>query len=104
MTIRGELARVTGLPRPDAGRGNRALVAEGYATMLSPGFYELTERPQASSLPESAEPGRGGRGRVDQERFRCLSRKSITVFHEGTNGAGGVTAQPAAAVDRIVAA
>ena len=27
MTIPGELARVTGLPRPDAGRGNRALVA-----------------------------------------------------------------------------
>ncbi len=52
MTIRGELARVTGLPRPDAGRGNRALVAEGYATMLSPGFYELTARPQASSLPD----------------------------------------------------
>ena len=52
MTIRGELARVTGLSRPDAGRGNRALVAEGYATMLSPGFYELTERPQASSLPD----------------------------------------------------
>ena len=28
MTIPGELARVTGLSRPDAGRGNRALVAE----------------------------------------------------------------------------
>ena len=41
MTIPGEMARVTGLSRPDAGRGNRALVAEGYATMLSPGFYSL---------------------------------------------------------------
>jgi len=41
MTIPGELARVTGLPRPDAGRGNRALVAEGYATMLAPGVYQL---------------------------------------------------------------
>ena len=41
MTIPGELARVTGLSRPDAGRGNRALVAEGYATMPSPGFYQL---------------------------------------------------------------
>ena len=39
LTIPGELARVTGLPRPDAGRGNRALVAEGYATMLAPGLY-----------------------------------------------------------------
>jgi len=41
MTFPGELARVTGLSRPDAGRGNRALVAEGYATMLAPGVYQL---------------------------------------------------------------
>ena len=42
MTIPGEMARVTGLPRPDAGRGNRALVAEGYATMPSSGVYQLS--------------------------------------------------------------
>ena len=41
MTIPGELARVTGLSRPEAGRGNRALVAEGYATMPAPGTYRL---------------------------------------------------------------
>ena len=41
MTIPGEMARVTGLSRPEAGRGNRALVAEGYATMLAPGTYRL---------------------------------------------------------------
>jgi hypothetical protein len=41
MTIPGEMARVTGLPRPEAGRGNRALVAEGYATMPAPGVYRL---------------------------------------------------------------
>jgi hypothetical protein len=41
MTIPGELARVTGLSRPEAGLGNRALVAEGYAVMLSPGTYRL---------------------------------------------------------------
>jgi hypothetical protein len=41
MTIPGELARVTGLTRPEAGRGNRALVAEGYATMLGSGVYQL---------------------------------------------------------------
>jgi hypothetical protein len=41
LTVPGELARVTGLSRPEAGRGNRALVAEGYATMLAPGRYEL---------------------------------------------------------------
>ena len=39
MTIPGELARVTGLSRPDAGRGNRALVAEGVATMPASGVY-----------------------------------------------------------------
>jgi hypothetical protein len=43
MTIPGEMARVTGLPRPDAGRGNRALVAEGYAAMLAPGVYRLAD-------------------------------------------------------------
>jgi hypothetical protein len=42
LTVPGELARVTGLSRPDAGRGNRALVAEGYARMLATGTYELT--------------------------------------------------------------
>jgi hypothetical protein len=41
MTLRGETARVTGLPRPEAGRGNLALVAEGYATMSAPGVYHL---------------------------------------------------------------
>jgi hypothetical protein len=42
MTIPGELARVTGLSRPDAGLGNRALVKEGHAVMLSQGTYRLT--------------------------------------------------------------
>jgi hypothetical protein len=41
MTLPGELARVTGLSRPEAGRGNRALVAEGFAEMPSPGTYRL---------------------------------------------------------------
>ena len=41
-TVRGELARVTGLSRTDAGLGNRALVAEGYATMVGTGVYRLT--------------------------------------------------------------
>ena len=43
MTIPGELARVTGLSRPEAGRGNQALVAEGYATTPARGVYELAE-------------------------------------------------------------
>lgn len=41
LTIPGELARVTGLSRPEAGRGNRALMKEGFATMLAPGWYQL---------------------------------------------------------------
>ena len=41
MTIPGELARVTGLSRPDAGLGNRALVDDGTATLLAKGTYKL---------------------------------------------------------------
>lgn len=41
LTVPGELARVTGLSRPDAGLGNRALVKEGYAVMEAPGTYRL---------------------------------------------------------------
>jgi hypothetical protein len=52
MTIPGELSRVTGLSRPDAGRGNRALVAEGFAEMLAPGVYRL--------CPESSRRGAEG--------------------------------------------
>jgi hypothetical protein len=43
LTVRGELARVTGLSRVEAGRGNRALVAEGHATMETPGTYRLVQ-------------------------------------------------------------
>ncbi|MEP6914971.1 MAG: hypothetical protein ABJC89_04970 [Acidobacteriota bacterium] len=59
MTIRGELARVTGLSRPEAGLGNRALVAEGYARMSSTGVYHLT-------ATESRE-----RAADDGEEFAC---------------------------------
>lgn len=41
LTIPGELARVTGLSRAEAGLGNRALVKEGFATMLAPGWYQM---------------------------------------------------------------
>src|ERR1041385_8151891 len=43
MTVRGELARVTGLRSPEAGLGNWALVDEGYAQRLGPGIYRLTD-------------------------------------------------------------
>lgn len=41
MTVRGELARVAGLSRKDAGIGNHALVEEGYATVVATGVYRL---------------------------------------------------------------
>ena len=52
MTIPGEMARVSGLSRPEAGRGNRALVAEGYATMPASGVYQLADH-GASPTSES---------------------------------------------------
>jgi hypothetical protein len=52
MTVPGELARVTGLPRSDAGRGNRALVAEGFATMEARGVYRLVGPASERSDPE----------------------------------------------------
>lgn len=48
-TFPGELARVSGIPRPEAGLGNRALVKEGFATMLSRGTYALATLPVDSS-------------------------------------------------------
>ncbi len=50
MTVPGELARVTGLSRPDAGLGNRALVAEGFAESPAPGVYRLSNPPAAVGL------------------------------------------------------
>jgi hypothetical protein len=49
MTVPGELARITGLSRPEAGLGNRALVAEGFAESPVRGVYVL------ASLPEDAD-------------------------------------------------
>jgi len=64
LTVPGELARVTGLSRAEAGRGNRALVAEGYATMPARGTYRLID--PGFGLPrhsgEAAEAGAGGSG------------------------------------------
>lgn len=57
MTVPGELARVTGLSRPDAGLGNRALVAEGYATTPARGVYVLAGG--AGRAPTDPFPPRG---------------------------------------------
>lgn len=47
LTLPGELARMTGLARPEAGLANRALVSEGFATMPERGVYRLSELPEA---------------------------------------------------------
>jgi hypothetical protein len=47
MTLRGELAKVTGLSRPDAGLGNQSLVKEGYAERLETGVYRKGRRQNA---------------------------------------------------------
>jgi hypothetical protein len=44
LTVPGELARVSGLSRPDAGVGNRALVRERFAEMPARGVYHLARR------------------------------------------------------------
>jgi hypothetical protein len=41
MTLLGDLARVTGLSRAEAGRGNHALVKAGFAERLATGVYRL---------------------------------------------------------------
>ena len=47
MTVPGELARVTGLSRAEAGLANRALVAAGLATNPARGVYRLVATPHA---------------------------------------------------------
>lgn len=43
MTLRGELASVTGLSRPEAGSGSWSLVDDGVALRLEPGVYSWGE-------------------------------------------------------------
>jgi hypothetical protein len=43
MTLLGELAKVTGLSRVEAGRGNHALVDEGFAVRVEQGVYRLAD-------------------------------------------------------------
>ena len=49
MTVPGELARVTGLSRVEAGLGNRALVKEGFATSPERGVYMLAKKAEQES-------------------------------------------------------
>ena len=57
MTLRGELARVTGLRSPEAGLGNWALVDEGFADRLAPGVYRLSSFTQRRKEDAKAQRG-----------------------------------------------
>ncbi len=59
LTVPGELARVSGLTRPDAGLGNRALVAEGLAVMEGPGRYRWKGAEGCRGVLKGAEGCRG---------------------------------------------
>jgi hypothetical protein len=72
MTIPGELARVAGLTRPEAGLGNRALVAEGYATTSASGVYHLAASRALQSSDWSPPPDPA----PDQDDYQAsLNRK-----------------------------
>lgn len=49
MTLPGELAKVSGLSRVDAGLGNRALVKEGTAVRVAAGVYRLANFASATN-------------------------------------------------------
>jgi hypothetical protein len=55
MTLRGELAKVTGLSRPDAGKGNHALVREGFAERIEDGVYRLADLDERLKAAGTAE-------------------------------------------------
>jgi hypothetical protein len=56
ITLPGELSRITGLSRPDAGRGNHLLVAEGFAKRLSEGVYQLSTLYQRDEEAQLSNP------------------------------------------------
>jgi hypothetical protein len=55
MTVPGELARVTGLSRPEAGLGNRALVAEGFAVSPARGVYVLAGNGESQGAADGSQ-------------------------------------------------
>ena len=56
MTVPGELAKVVGVPRWEAGLGNRALVKEDFATSPSRGTYVLADGPATQGDEAAGEP------------------------------------------------
>ena len=59
QNVVGELSRVTGLSRPDAGLGNHALVDDGHAMRIENGVYRLAGLQNDISGVDSAVPYSG---------------------------------------------
>jgi hypothetical protein len=57
MTLLGELSKVTGLSRTDAGKGNHALVKEGFAERVEQGIYRLADFERRFKHPTVDEDG-----------------------------------------------
>ena len=100
MTIPGELARVTGLSRPDAGLGNWALVDEGYAVRVARGTYRLAELGHfsesitvCSPQPSYARSSREGMARF-QRSAQCakggLDAPDCSTIHQSREPANPV--------------
>ncbi|MCC7416191.1 MAG: hypothetical protein IT176_03545 [Acidobacteria bacterium] len=84
MTQPGELARVTGLSRRDAGLGNRALVAEGSAVTTAPGTYRRIAGARSPETPCTREPGAPREPRAPLPGIPHPRRNPIDGHHEGT--------------------
>jgi hypothetical protein len=67
LTVRGELARVLGLSRPDAGKGNQALMKEGYVERIAEGVYRLSDFNERLKR----------RGALDEERVSASREEGI---------------------------
>src|SRR5262249_17357461 len=96
LTVPGELARVTGLSRPDAGLGNRALVRERFAEMPARGVYHLA-RPGATQVSEKGTPRRALRGACEAPNGDSGSRPRSSSRSKSSSGARARRAGPAAA-------
>ncbi len=79
VTVPGEMARVTGLPRPEAGLGNRALVAEGFASMLAPGVYRLVDGRWTGRQAQPTEPAL-----AQTETQRPGDHTGVSAFDSGS--------------------
>ncbi len=90
MTVPGELARVIGISRWEAGLGNRALVEEGFATSPSRGVYVLYSRRGSSAARDLRYRFHAilkcmGSGAMASELLLIADDRPLEVRNEGSN-------------------